>query len=242
MRSVVVVLPASMCALMPMLRYRSIGVVRATVLLFLRLALVRRVNGGCRGFGREHVRLKAGFKHGQGALLRTEVREGLVGLPPSGALPRASSRRRRGLPRLQKLRREPLAHRLLAALAGRFAQPAHRERHPAHRTHFDRDLEVGAADATALDLDVGAKFESAWLNTSSGSLPPFFEIDSKAPYRMRSATDFLPAVISTFTNFATSLLPYLDRAGSRAWEFLCVGASVSPFVEKYKPTSPFRTS
>jgi hypothetical protein len=40
MRSVVVVLPASMCALMPMLRYRSIGVVRATVLLFLGLALV----------------------------------------------------------------------------------------------------------------------------------------------------------------------------------------------------------
>src|SRR6185436_8735366 len=26
---------------------------------------------------------------------------------------------------------------------------------------------------------------------------------------MRSATDFLPAVINTFTNFATSLLPYL---------------------------------
>src|SRR5450830_2138617 len=31
MRSVVVVLPASMWALMPMLRYRSIGVLRATV-------------------------------------------------------------------------------------------------------------------------------------------------------------------------------------------------------------------
>src|SRR4029078_1110484 len=30
MRSVVVVLPASMCALMPMFRYRSIGVVRGT--------------------------------------------------------------------------------------------------------------------------------------------------------------------------------------------------------------------
>jgi hypothetical protein len=31
MRSVVVVLPASMCALMPMLRYRSMGVDRATM-------------------------------------------------------------------------------------------------------------------------------------------------------------------------------------------------------------------
>src|SRR5574339_751813 len=32
MRSVVVVLPASMCAEMPMLRYRSMGVLRATML------------------------------------------------------------------------------------------------------------------------------------------------------------------------------------------------------------------
>jgi len=40
MRSVVVVFPASMCALMPMLRYRSIGVVRATMLLVLRFAVV----------------------------------------------------------------------------------------------------------------------------------------------------------------------------------------------------------
>src|SRR5512147_1411357 len=54
---------------------------------------------------------------------------------------------------------------------------------------------------------IGREFASAVLKTSSGSLPPFFWICSKAPYRMRSATDFLPAVISTLTNFATSLEP-----------------------------------
>src|SRR4051794_33745531 len=59
-----------------------------------------------------------------------------------------------------------------------------------------------------LTSTIGREFASARLKISSGSLPPFFEIDSKAPYRMRSATDFLPAVISTLTNFATSLFPY----------------------------------
>src|SRR4029079_5773553 len=49
-----------------------------------------------------------------------------------------------------QLGREPLSHRLLAALARRFAKPAHRERHPAHRPHFDGHLEVRATDAAAL--------------------------------------------------------------------------------------------
>jgi hypothetical protein len=44
MRSVVVVLPASMCALMPMLRYRSMGVVRGTIYLQLELP---RIGGTC---------------------------------------------------------------------------------------------------------------------------------------------------------------------------------------------------
>src|ERR1700682_4857439 len=55
---------------------------------------------------------------------------------------------------------------------------------------------------------MGFAFESAWLKTSSGALPPFFEIDSNAPYTMRSATDFFPWLISTLTNFATSPLEY----------------------------------
>ena len=43
-------------------------------------------------------------------------------------------------------------HALLAALARRFADPAHRQRRAAHRAHFHRHLVVGAADAAALHL------------------------------------------------------------------------------------------
>jgi predicted amino acid-binding ACT domain protein len=46
-----------------------------------------------------------------------------------------------------------LPHRLLATLAGGFAQPAHRERGAADREYFDRDLVVRATDAAALHFD-----------------------------------------------------------------------------------------
>src|SRR5205823_14145629 len=55
--------------------------------------------------------------------------------------------------RFEELRGEPLTHRLLPALARRFAQPAHRERHAPYRTDLDRHLKVRTADAAALDLD-----------------------------------------------------------------------------------------
>src|SRR5438132_9171518 len=56
---------------------------------------------------------------------------------------------------LEQLRSEPLAHRFLAALARRLAQPAHRERHAPHGTHLDWHLEIRATHAAALDLDHG---------------------------------------------------------------------------------------
>src|SRR6266853_1330212 len=55
---------------------------------------------------------------------------------------------------------------------------------------------------------MGFTFCTAWLNTSSGSLPLFDLIVSKASYTICSATDFLPRVMRTLTNFATSALPY----------------------------------
>src|SRR6266446_483988 len=55
--------------------------------------------------------------------------------------------------RLEQLRGKPLPHRLLAALARCFAQPAHRQRNSAHRAHFDRHLEIRTTDATALHFD-----------------------------------------------------------------------------------------
>ena len=59
---------------------------------------------------------------------------------------------------------------------------------------------------------IGFAFCSACVKTSSGSLPPFLLIASNAPYTMRSATDFLPAVMSTFMNFATSTEPNFGSA------------------------------
>src|SRR6478752_2382742 len=46
----------------------------------------------------------------------------------------------------------------------------------------------------------------AELKTSKASLPDFLAMVSSAPYMIRSATDFLPRVISTFMNLATSSL------------------------------------
>src|SRR6185369_16959978 len=57
------------------------------------------------------------------------------------------------LGRLEELGRELARHRVLAALARRLDDPAHRERHAARRAHFDRHLVRGTADAARLHLD-----------------------------------------------------------------------------------------
>src|SRR5882757_987513 len=137
MRSVVVVFPASMCAEIPMFRYRSIGV-------FLGMMFTSSVYAASRPAARVPRRV---------ANLESKVREGPIRLghpmhflaPLHG--PAASFRS------LDQLAGQTQRHRLLAALLGRLAQPAHRQRHPAYRPHLDRDLVVGATDAPALDLD-----------------------------------------------------------------------------------------
>src|SRR5690606_18879323 len=53
----------------------------------------------------------------------------------------------------EQLASQALSHRLLGTLARGFTQPAHRQRHPARRTNLDRNLVVGTANTTALDLD-----------------------------------------------------------------------------------------
>src|SRR5918999_5962293 len=105
MRSVVVVLPASICAEMPMLRYRSIGVFLATAI------------------SSEPV-----------------MRKGFVRFSHAMDLFALLHRTAAALGRFLQLAREPHGHRLLAALLRRLADPAHRERHAAHRPHFDRHL------------------------------------------------------------------------------------------------------
>src|SRR5438067_1024767 len=128
MRSVVVVLPASMWALMPMLRYLSMGVVRGISY---------------------HV-------------LKPKMRKGFIGFGHPVHFLALFDRPAAAFRRFQQFSGETLTHRFLAALARRLAQPAHRERHPAHGTTLDRHPEVRAAhhviadarqilDATAAD-------------------------------------------------------------------------------------------
>src|SRR6218665_207605 len=50
---------------------------------------------------------------------------------------------------------QTLGHRLFATLAGRFLDPAHRQRQPADRTPLHRHLVVGTADTAGLDFDHG---------------------------------------------------------------------------------------
>src|SRR5438067_13848000 len=55
--------------------------------------------------------------------------------------------------RFLQFAREAHRHRLLTALLRRLTDPAHGERHPAHRPHFDWHLVVRAAHAPAFHLD-----------------------------------------------------------------------------------------
>jgi hypothetical protein len=84
--------------------------------------------------------------------------------------------------RFEQLAGQTLTHRFFRTLAGRFANPAHRQRGAANRAHFDRHLVVGTADAAALHfdgrLDVVHRLS---MKTSSGSLPLLLLIWSKAP-------------------------------------------------------------
>src|SRR5690242_11195102 len=137
MRSVVVVLPASMCAEIPMFRYRSIGVFLAIAFTSSKFAPSRAPDGVTRGAEESE----------------SEVSEGPIGLGHPVHFLALFHRAAATFRGLDQLAGQAQRHRLLAALLGGLAQPAHRQRHPAHRSHLDRHLVVGAADAAALDLD-----------------------------------------------------------------------------------------
>src|SRR5687767_6055422 len=123
MRSVVVVFPASMCAEMPMFRYRSMGVLRGMELSTGRLTLPAVVSEGLVGFC--HAMRVFALAHGGAAVLG----------------------------RIHELVSQAERHRLLAAIARGFDEPAHRESLAALRTDFDGHLVGGATDATRLHFD-----------------------------------------------------------------------------------------
>src|SRR5512139_3574435 len=85
--------------------------------------------------------------------LEAEMREGLVGLSHTMHFLTLLHCAATAFSRIQQLARQASAHGFLAALARRILQPAHRQGGATARAHLDRNLVVGATDATALHLD-----------------------------------------------------------------------------------------
>src|SRR5690242_8586970 len=119
MRSVVVVLPASMCAMMPMLRtlLRSVVMSTATAAVFLRKLVV----GGGGSLGA----LQQGGSHRTSPAV---VGEGLVGLGHLVGVLALLHRGTEAVARVEDLVHEALGHGLLATLRGVADEPAQRER------------------------------------------------------------------------------------------------------------------
>src|SRR4051794_17276020 len=128
MRSVAVVLPASMCAMMPMLRTRSSSSIFGT-------------------------RLPACVWVTAIASLPPVVGEGLVGLRHSVDVVLLLVGAALLIGGVQDLGCELLVHLLLAALPRERDEPAHGQRASASLRHLDRHLVVGATDAARAHLE-----------------------------------------------------------------------------------------
>src|SRR5690348_5793413 len=127
MRSVVVVLPASMCAMMPILRIFSSGTVRAILLIAISLKL--------RG------------------PLPAVVREGLVRLRHTMHVVFLLDGAAAHIRGVVQLICQLFRHALIRPGTGVRNEPAQREAGAAALGHFDRHLIVGTADAAGLYLE-----------------------------------------------------------------------------------------
>src|SRR5512141_2030978 len=146
MRSVVVVFPASMCAMMPMLRVRARGYWRmSSAFPFLTSCSVCPTCIFSAGLA---IRLAPSQrKPGPGAGSTTArrpspavMRVGLVGLRHLVHVFAALHRGAGAVRRVHDLGHEALGHRVLAAGAAVVHEPAQRERGAARRPDLDRDL------------------------------------------------------------------------------------------------------
>src|ERR671923_583960 len=126
MRSVVVVFPASMWAMIPMLRTRSSATACSVIFVLKSSFLVR---------------------------LPAVVREGLVGLRHPVDVVLALEGAALLVQGVEDLACELLAHVLLPTVARIRDEPADGERPGPALRHLDRYLVVGAADATRADLE-----------------------------------------------------------------------------------------
>src|SRR4051812_30037650 len=129
MRSVVVVLPASICAEIPIFRYRSIGVARATVVT------------------------KRSFGKGWQKRLPAVVSEGLVGLSHTVRVFALADGGTAVLRGIHQLVSKAERHRLFAAVTGSLDHPAHGQCLAASRANFNGHLVGSTADAARLHFD-----------------------------------------------------------------------------------------
>src|SRR5580698_4822835 len=142
MRSVVVVLPASMCAMIPMFRQRFRGVVRATI--YLSSASIR---SRCRSI-KSKTKLFT-----RSLFLPAVVREGLVGLGHTVNIFLLLHRGATAVGCIEELSGQLLDHALFPASAAVGHEPADGERGAALGENFNRNLIVRSADAPAFNLE-----------------------------------------------------------------------------------------
>src|SRR6266849_10070313 len=157
MRSVVVVFPASMWAMMPMLRIRSSGVVRAIAVLYAAKTRGDRDAHEWAGLAPPSSGGNLPPRCGPIVLLVLPfptlppvMRERPVGFRHPVRVFLLLDRLALALRREDQLRREPLRHVLLLAGAAVLNDPAHAERRAPLRPDFHRHLVRGAADAPRL--------------------------------------------------------------------------------------------
>src|SRR5437899_6593228 len=178
MRSVVVVLPASMCAMMPMLRVFSSEYCRCTVspLFFPGYT--------CEEGGQPAAPLFSVL------LLPAVMREGLVGLRH---LVRVLSLLHGGaavVGGVQQLTGQLLRHAPLRPPARGADHPAHGQGRPPLRPHLDRHLIRGAATRRDFTSTAGFTLSMAVLNILMPSCLARSSMAAMASYMMRSAVDF----------------------------------------------------
>src|SRR4051795_6132138 len=159
MRSVVVVLPASMWAMMPMLRVRASGYSRTSSALppflvscsvvatsiFLAGTAIRRspLHGKPAPGGGSRAAFPSPAVVGEGAVRLGHLVHVLASLHRGAG----------AVGGVHDLGDESLGHRVLASPAGEVHEPAHRERGAALRLDLDRDLVGRATHAARLHLE-----------------------------------------------------------------------------------------
>src|SRR5579872_5795667 len=157
MRSVVVVLPASMCAMIPIFLQRSNGTVLATISASFWGSLKSAFGSWLSALGFRLLAfgswlLAKGQEH-KAVCLPAIMRERLIGIGHTMHVFLLLDGRAFSVCRVQQLVRQLFHHALFAASASIRKQPADRQRSPAVGIDFNGNLVVRSTDATTLHFE-----------------------------------------------------------------------------------------